>query len=224
MPRRPDTRPRRQPSQERARATVQVLLEATARVLVREGYDRASTNRIAQVAGVNIASLYQYFPSKEALVARVFADYLERVRLALSEALLRGETLRLMPSIEQLVRAFFSVHDEDPALHRALLIHVPELDQVNPMMALRTSVTEHLKRFFRARRRELRSKNPDLAAHLVVTCIESIKQAAVLDDARVLHDERFVDEVLELLGRYLAADSRERRGRSSPVRGDCDTG
>jgi AcrR family transcriptional regulator len=35
-----------------------VLLEATARVLVREGYDRASTNRIAQVAGVNIASLY----------------------------------------------------------------------------------------------------------------------------------------------------------------------
>jgi AcrR family transcriptional regulator len=205
MPRRADTRPRRQPSQARARATVQVLLEATARVLVREGYDRASTNRIAQVAGVNIASVYQYFPSKEALVARVFADYLERVRLALSEALLRAETLRLMPAIEQLVRGFFSVHDEDPALHRALLIHVPELDQVNPMMALRASVTEHLQRFFRARRRELRSKNPDLAAHLVVTCIEAIKQAAVLDDARVLHEERFVAEVLELLRRYLVA-------------------
>jgi hypothetical protein len=110
-----------------------------------------------------------------------------------------------MPAIEQLARAFFSVHDEDPALHRALLIHVPELDQVNPMGALRASVTAHLRRLFRARRRELRSKNPDLAAHLVVTCLEAIKQAAVLDDARVLHDERFVGEVLDLLKRYLDA-------------------
>jgi hypothetical protein len=54
--------------------------------LVKEGYDQATTNRIAEVAGVSIGSLYQYFPSKGALVravidrhdARTFADHAKR--------------------------------------------------------------------------------------------------------------------------------------------------
>lgn len=198
--------------------TVRALLEATARVLIREGYDRASTNRIAQVAGVNIASLYQYFPSKEALVATVFEQYLERVRLALTEALLRAESMPLMAGVEAVVRAFFSVHDADPALHRALLIHVPHVDRVNPMIALKREVTGHLVRLFRQRPVELRSKNPELAAQLVVTSLEAIKQQAVLDDARALTDPSFVDEVLLLVSRYLAAEPRRQLEDTSPRR------
>ena len=71
MPHRPQTNPRKTASQSRSRATVDALVEATARVLVRQGYDRASTNKIAAAAGVSIGSHYQYFPSKEALVAAV---------------------------------------------------------------------------------------------------------------------------------------------------------
>src|SRR5260221_954827 len=71
MARRPHTSPRKEASQDRSRATVDALLAATARVLVRDGYDRASTNKVAEAAGVSIGSLYQYFPSKEALVAAV---------------------------------------------------------------------------------------------------------------------------------------------------------
>ena len=65
------TTPRKSASQERSRITIDTILEATARVLMKDGYDRASTNRIAAAAGVSIGSLYQYFPSKEALVAAV---------------------------------------------------------------------------------------------------------------------------------------------------------
>jgi AcrR family transcriptional regulator len=50
----PLTKPRKEASQQRSRATVDALVEATARVLVREGFDKASTNRIAEVAGVSI--------------------------------------------------------------------------------------------------------------------------------------------------------------------------
>ena len=45
------TAPRKKAVQPRARATVDAILTATARLLVREGYDRASTNRIAHAAG-----------------------------------------------------------------------------------------------------------------------------------------------------------------------------
>jgi AcrR family transcriptional regulator len=71
MARKPLMKPRKPASQGRPRATVDALIEATARVLVREGFDRSSTNRIAEVvAGVSIGSLYQYYPGKEALRCR----------------------------------------------------------------------------------------------------------------------------------------------------------
>ena len=71
MARKPLTQPRKQAAQARSRATVDALIEATARILVKEGFDKASTNRIAAKAGVSVGSLYQYFPSKEALVVAV---------------------------------------------------------------------------------------------------------------------------------------------------------
>ena len=55
---RPVTAPRKEPRQERAKATVDAILSATARILVKEGYDRASTNRVAEAAGVSVGSLY----------------------------------------------------------------------------------------------------------------------------------------------------------------------
>src|SRR5580658_10125349 len=74
--RRPRTAPRKKPRQGRSLATVDAILDATARVLCTTGYDRASTNRIALAAGVSVGSLYQYFPSKEALVAALAARHM----------------------------------------------------------------------------------------------------------------------------------------------------
>ena len=56
MARKPLTNPRKNASQDRSRATVDALIEATARILVREGFDKASTNRIAEKAGVTMAA------------------------------------------------------------------------------------------------------------------------------------------------------------------------
>src|SRR3954470_9836579 len=90
MARRPRTKPRKSAAQARSRGTVDALVEATARILVREGFDRASTNRIAEEAGASIGSLYQYYPSKEALVAAVIErhnrDLMKVVRGALARA------------------------------------------------------------------------------------------------------------------------------------------
>src|ERR1700732_128934 len=84
------TSPRKSASQERSRATVDALLEATTRVLIKEGYDRASTNRIAEVAGVSIGSLYQYFPSKEALVAAVIDRHTQNISEVTREAMVKA--------------------------------------------------------------------------------------------------------------------------------------
>ena len=59
---------RNQPKQSRSRATVSAILEATIRVLDQEGYEAATTTRVAEVAGVSIGTLYQYFSNRDAIL------------------------------------------------------------------------------------------------------------------------------------------------------------
>jgi AcrR family transcriptional regulator len=68
MPR-PDLRPRKAPLQTRSAATVEAIFGAATRILERESLAGFNTNRVAEVAGVSVGSLYQYFPNKAALVA-----------------------------------------------------------------------------------------------------------------------------------------------------------
>jgi len=59
--------PRKLPAQSRSAATVNAVLEAAARILERHGFEGYTTNAVAERAGVSIGSLYQYFPSKDAV-------------------------------------------------------------------------------------------------------------------------------------------------------------
>src|SRR5262245_15813006 len=125
MVRRPITNPRKQASQERSRATVDALIEATARILVREGFDRASTNRIAREAGVSIGSLYQYYPSKEALVAAVIDRHNQEQMRVVRTALAEVAALPIEKAVRKLVAVAIDAHRVNPKLHRVLAEQIP---------------------------------------------------------------------------------------------------
>src|SRR5262244_3134646 len=129
------TIPRKNPRQERSLATVDALLQATARILVKEGYDRASTNRIAEVAGVSVGSLYQYFPSKEALVAAVVERHQQAIARTVRSELpgILGEPVA--KGIRKLVAVAVAAHRVDPKLHRVLAEQLP---RVGPLANLGT--------------------------------------------------------------------------------------
>ena len=117
--------PRKLPQQRRSRETVDAILDATAQVLVREGYDRASTRRVAEVAGYSIGSLYQYFPSKQALVAALLERHLEGVMGVFRSKLEKLEGASLPEGVRELVEAFIRAHAVNPELHRVLVEQVP---------------------------------------------------------------------------------------------------
>lgn len=64
-------KPRKSPSQRRSTDTVEAIMEAVVRILRRDGYGGLSTRRVAEVAGVSVGSLYQYFPNRQAIVAEL---------------------------------------------------------------------------------------------------------------------------------------------------------
>jgi AcrR family transcriptional regulator len=70
--------------------TVQALLDAATRVLQEGSLAQFNTNRVAEVAGVSVGSIYQYFPSKDALIARLIEQEQTRLLLAVQQAQASG--------------------------------------------------------------------------------------------------------------------------------------
>jgi AcrR family transcriptional regulator len=200
----PSTRPRKNASQERSRATVTALLDATARVLTKHGYDRASTNRVAEAAGVSIGSLYQYFPSKEALVASLLERHVDEIRGILHAELPRLVALPLPEGIEEAVRLMVAAHAHDPKLHKVLVEQTPRTGRLEKIRGVEEEMTEILRTYLEARRAELRVTDLELAAFIVVGTVEALTHTAVLTRPELL-GEPFVREVTSVVVRYLRA-------------------
>jgi AcrR family transcriptional regulator len=104
------TTPRKRPRQERSRATVETILAATARVLVKKGFDGLTTNAVAEAAGVSIGSLYQYFPSKEALVAALIEQHIEEMNSAILHELTRVAQLPMAQAVRAVIELTIRAH------------------------------------------------------------------------------------------------------------------
>ncbi len=200
------TNPRKLASQERSRFTVDALLEATARILVKEGYDRASTNRIAQLAGVSIGSLYQYFPSKEALVAAVIDRHTQQVSQLTRNALVKMAARPIEDAAREFVSVAIDAHRINPKLHGVLSEQIPRVGRLENIEANLREGYALVRGYLDAHRDEIDVADPDLAAFVCVTVVEALTHAAVLRRPDILRDEkagRFVDDVTRLLVRYL---------------------
>jgi AcrR family transcriptional regulator len=206
MARRPLTNPRKEASQERSRATVDALIEATARILVREGFDRASTNRIAEEAGVSIGSLYQYYPSKEALVAAVIDRHNHELMQVVRTALAKVAALPIEKAVRKLVAVAIDAHRIDPKLHRVLAEQIPRTGRLEKVETFNREIYTLFRAYLEDRRDELRTVDLGLAAFVCVTSIEALTHTAVLHRSDIFSDEAvgtLVDEATRLVIRYL---------------------
>jgi len=114
---------RKEPRQARSRATVDAIVQAGARVLGDQGWAGFTTNKVAEVAGVSIGSLYQYFPDKLSLIEAVRSHHFEDVLRVIRKAMDREKPMRQFA--EALVDGMIDAHLEHPALHRVMLDEVP---------------------------------------------------------------------------------------------------
>ncbi|MBS0523338.1 MAG: TetR family transcriptional regulator [Proteobacteria bacterium] len=199
------TIPRKSASQKRSRAMVETLLDATARVLTREGYDRASTNRIAAVAGVSVGSLYQYFPNKEALVAALVARHNREMLALIRAALEEAGTRDLDAVMRELVKATVDAHLVDSALHRIFAEQVPRMGQLAKIEALQRETFLLMRGYLEKRRSEISVRDLDAATSICVTTVEALTHEFVINEPDTLAGDRdrFIDEVTRLLMGYL---------------------
>jgi len=215
MAKRPVTKPRKIATQERSRATVDTLIEATARILVKEGFDKASTNRIAEVAGVSIGSLYQYFPGKEALVAAV----IERHQQQIMQMVRSGLTQVWVQPLEQAMRTFVAIaveaHRLDPHLHRVLAEQIPRVGKLEKLETFSRENFSLFRAYLEGTRDELGVDDLELASFVCVTTIEALTHNSVLHHSKVLTADRMealIDEGARLVTGYLKGQGKSVAG------------
>jgi AcrR family transcriptional regulator len=203
MPRRPATAARKIAIQDRSKATVDALLAATARVLVREGYDRASTNKIADAAGVSIGSLYQYFPTKEALVAAVIDRHTGEMMDVIRQALVRVAPLPIPQAARELVKVMIDAHRIEPKLHRVLVEQIPRVGNLEDIERMDEEAMTLVRAYLEGHREEIVIEDLEIASFICVASVEALTHAAVLRRPALLDSPRFVEEVAAMVTRYL---------------------
>ena len=203
MHRQVKTTPRKRPRQARAQATVDTILAASARVLVKRGFDRFTTNEVATAAGVSIGSLYQYFPNKEALVAALIEKHIEDMSAALLSELARVSQLPMAEAVRAVIELTIRAHAVDAELHQVLTEQVPRVGRMARIRELDAICHRMIAGVLEARKAELAIRDPELSAFVLVAAIESIAHRAALFSPDRLRDPRLIDEACSLVTRYL---------------------
>jgi AcrR family transcriptional regulator len=182
---------------------VERILAAGRAVVLRDGYDAASTNRIAAEAGVSPGSLYQYFPNKDsvlnAIVGRYSDDVAERITAALADRFDETGPEMVRATLEALLDAL----EENAELLRIVADELPRSENLARAEALEERVTGLISAYLAARPPELRSDlAPTTAAWILVRAIENLSVRYVLDRPPIARSA-FVSELERLVEGYL---------------------
>jgi AcrR family transcriptional regulator len=117
----PELKPRKLPRQARSRASFAAILDGCARVLERGGYESLTTNAVAEAAGVGIGTIYDFFPNREAIVAALAEQRLERLAADVKHGLAEVESEDAYHALDGLIRRIVRAVAADRALYRVLL-------------------------------------------------------------------------------------------------------
>nr|WP_306092877.1 TetR/AcrR family transcriptional regulator [Pseudomonas sp. SZ57] len=193
-------KPRKIPAQARSRATVDAIIQAATYILTKVGWEGLTTNAVAERAGVNIGSLYQFFPNKEAVIAELQRRHAADTRTDLLNAL---QVLPDQPSLREaltmIIEMIVAEHRVAPALHKAIHEELPRtIRQLeDDKDSLQLQFAQVLRPFMK------NVPDPDLSIYLMGIAAHAIIHTVTADRPKLLAQPGFVQEVVTLLENYL---------------------
>lgn len=202
---------RKRPKQSRSLFTVGAIQQACLQILREEGADKLTTQRIADVAGVNIASVYQYFPCKEAILSDIyeaaveelaqsarqrFAEIQQRAQTSLEAgltAIIEMECEQLI-ALQKLDPQFFSEYQLSFDIHQRIDQLTQSLNNPSWAQWLEGWLSQHRC-----------GGNPALRTTLLRQTLQGNLRIAVQQQPELLPSPAFRQELLALLMAYLRA-------------------
>lgn len=186
------TGPRKSPSQERSRRTVNRILDAATRIFHEQGYTDATTNDIADEADVSVGSLYQYFPNKDALLVALTQRHIATTTTDLTNLLLDlPRDSDIETTFRTVVDFLVSQHDLDD-LHLLVMHQAPRTHDIN--LALEHAKSHLVELTSQILSNEITdSRKQGLVARMVVATIDAAVHDVILRQPRGKARQKAID-------------------------------
>jgi AcrR family transcriptional regulator len=170
--------------------------------LVTDGYEHASTNRVAARAGVSVGSVYQYFPNKEALVGELVDRHSRQIFEMVIERL--AELADRTPDVaaRELVTAMVHLKRGDPRLWRVLREQIPRVGRMQRYELQLAEVIEATAAYLERWRDRLRHEDLATTAFVVVHTVDAVTHAAITRTPPI-DEETLIAHTTDLVVSYL---------------------
>jgi AcrR family transcriptional regulator len=169
----PQISSRKQPKQVRSTELVAAILEAAVQVLESQGATRFTMARVAELAGVSVGSMYQYFPNKAAILFRLQSDEWRQTSDML-RGILDDQVRPPFERLHSLVRAFVQSECDEARMRGALDDAAPLYRDAPEARAARVSVQQSVDAFMLQVLPAASSQTRSLAGDLIITTLSKV--------------------------------------------------
>jgi len=191
---------RKMPVQKRSKATVDAIIQASTYILMKSGWGGFTTNAIAERAGVNISSLYQFFPNKESIVAEMQKRHSDDMRADLLDTLSNlpaGLTFREV--LTEIIDVLVKKHQMEPEVHKVLNKEIPFT--VRSVLDEATELRDQL--LFILKPHMVNVPDPKLSIYIIGVSIDAVINEVISSRPHMLSEAALTTELVTLLERFL---------------------
>jgi len=205
---------RNPPRQSRSRATYEAILDAAIRIFDREGMDAATTSRIAEVAGVSVGTLYQYFANRDQILEALQQREFERAQRMMQELLANPESVSDRAVARAVVEGLLRMYQSAPGLHRVLALEGLRVTPTERVLAFDQQIVGSIRAFLALAGDRIRRKHIDAAAFVVYQSVRASMLAYLLESPAGVSSEALLEELTDLILSYLSAPELSEARRS----------
>ncbi len=193
---------RKPPQQSRAKATVSAILDGMIRVLDQEGFEAATTTRIAEVAGVSVGTLYQYFGNRDEILNALQDREFERAMQMMQRVLVEGRS-DPRAIARSVIEGLLELYAVSPALHRLLVLEGLRVTPTDRVQAFDLRMVDTIRGFLTLANVSLRRPRVDVAAFVIFHSVRACMLARLLEAPPGVDDDAMLEELTDLIVRYL---------------------
>ncbi|WP_035054381.1 TetR/AcrR family transcriptional regulator [Andreprevotia chitinilytica] len=198
---------RKQPSQDRAQRTIETIFEATAQIVEEQGESSLTTNKIAQKAGFSIGTLYQYFPTKEAILLALINRSRRKAMDEIQQMLERAVREKADPQtiLRERIRMLIEAFGAGGSAKRAMIRLAWRMDHhENVIQAMREGAEQIALAMSQLNSPALRPPSPAMIFVLSRAVMGAIRSAS-LENSPLLGTREFEDELVRMAWGMLRA-------------------
>jgi AcrR family transcriptional regulator len=204
---------KREPQQARSRATRSQVIQATADLIEKQGYERTSMTEIAAQAGIGIGTLYHHFPDQRSILLELIDEWSERIAagrrsIVQLEALIKGGEARA--AVASILRRTYELLQRQHWIHAEIFRLLDRDEEVRRRYQNLERVNAErfaaMIEFGQERGVLRREPDPLIASFLMLNTLELLMSHVLRMQPMGTDPERMLQEMTDMLCRYLVQD------------------